>query len=122
MSVVEPPESLLAAGCAMVPMLLVPENRRAYSEWLRTSWDACWNVGPDTRGWFRWPQPPPRDRWPQIDVPWGKLTPDSSWREITSNLARFSGGDAVWVDRGSGWGLCVNGLDEESLSKLNQFF
>lgn len=117
----EPDHLLVASGSAMLPVLLVPENRRVYADWLLKVWDVCWKGGSGPKGWVRWPQPPPRDRWPQQDIPWVMLSPETVWRDISSNLTRRFGGDPVWIAREGGWSLRITNLDEEGLSSLNQF-
>jgi hypothetical protein len=117
----DPDEDVVVAGAAMVPLLIPSENRRAYGRWLAATWDACWKTGSDDRGWLRWPQPPPRDNWPQKDLPWIMLSPDVEWREITSNLAHCFGGDPVWRVSETGMALRIANLNEQTLPKLHQF-
>lgn len=117
----EPDPSVMAAGCAIVPLLLIPENRHKYANWLRTCWDALWQRDSGGRDWARWPQPPPRGSWPEKEIPWVVLAPEDTWNEITVNLAACFGGSAVWMPAQEGWILRIRNLQEEQLSRFNQF-
>ena len=117
----EPEAELVSAGVKMLPLLLPIESRKAYGRWLSRVWEKCWKTDPEHRGWFRWPQPPPRDSWPKEDLPWIRLSPDVEWKRLTSDLAHIFGGDTVWLEAELGSVLRVQNLSEQGLSNLNQF-
>ncbi len=114
-----PDEMLVAAGAAMVPLLVSGESRKAYTSWLSGTWDARWQT--NGKGWFRWPQPPPRASWPRDDLPWVVLSPEAEWAEVTHSLARCFGGDSVWLETDAGRMLRVGNLNEQDLARLHQF-